>query len=62
MQPVSKQRIGKDAYKKRGIVGNGVFYFVRAKWLYRRVMFRIGSRVPELGGREDDAISSSVEC
>jgi hypothetical protein len=26
MQPVSKQRIGKDAYNNRDIVGNGVIY------------------------------------
>jgi hypothetical protein len=30
MQPVSKQRIGKHAYNYRGIVGNGVFFSVRA--------------------------------
>jgi hypothetical protein len=47
MQPVSKQRIDKHAYNNRGIV-NGVFFSVRAKWLYRRVQLRIGSRVPEL--------------
>jgi hypothetical protein len=33
MQPVSKQRIGKDAYNNMGIVGNGVSFSVRAKWL-----------------------------
>jgi hypothetical protein len=33
MQPVSKQRIGKQAYNNKDIVGNGVFYSVRAKWL-----------------------------
>jgi hypothetical protein len=31
-EPVSKQRIGK--HNNRGIVRNGGFYLVRAKWLY----------------------------
>jgi hypothetical protein len=33
MQPISKQQIGKNAYNNRGIVENGVFYSVCAKWL-----------------------------
>jgi hypothetical protein len=33
MQPGSKQRISKHANDNRGIVKNGVFYSVRAKWL-----------------------------
>jgi hypothetical protein len=49
MQPICKQRIGKHAYNNRGIVGNGVFYSVRAKWLSRRVQLRIGSPRVEAG-------------
>jgi hypothetical protein len=33
MQPVCRKRIGKHAHNNRDIVGNAVFYSVRAKWL-----------------------------
>jgi hypothetical protein len=33
MESVYKQLIGKHAYNNGGIVGNGVFYSVHAKWL-----------------------------
>jgi hypothetical protein len=47
MQHVSKQRIGEHAYNNKGIVGNGVFYSVRAKWSEGRIQLTVGSRVQE---------------
>jgi hypothetical protein len=42
-EPASNEGIGNN----RGILGNGVFSLVRAKWLLRRGQLRRVSRVPK---------------